>query len=618
MFMVKLTQKRQSVTRLITPVALALALAACSAPSTTPTARDVISQPATENSTFYLLQAETSQGEKQNDWYLLAIKALINEQQFNQADVLLQRLSERQLNTEQRIEWTLARARFYAQTGQLADANQVLALSPDWQLNDSQYVRFYQQKAKIARQQDQVLDAVKNQYQLANYANADDAQQAWNTLWQDLQLLSQSEIKQLQSSDDDILAGWVDLLDIARRYTGDVAEMQNQLDAYLASHPAHPANQYLPDNLADIQALTITQPTRVGVMLPLTDKFSEQGDAIRDGFVEAMLDADSEQRPEVRFYDTNALDVKTLTQRITHDGVDFVVGPLQKHKVAAVSNAIAGQVPLLALNEPTDENYQQGVCYFTLSPEQEAAQAADRLNQQGYQFPLVLYPDSAFGQRMRDAFSARWQSLTDTDVERAPLGDRDKMQARIRDIFGLDASQRRIAQMKQLTDLPLQSQARSRRDIDAVYMVAGAAELTLLKPFIEVAINPDVQPPKLYASSRSNNRADGMGQLAELQGIEFSDIPLLISPQSAAYQRYQQRHPSPSNNTTRLHALGMDAYGLLKGLPQMQAQPGYQFSGQTGQLSLAEHCVIHRQLDWARFGKTDIEPVNHQTRQDGQ
>jgi len=572
MFMVKLTQKRQSVTRLITPVALALALAACSAPSTTPTARDVISQPATENSTFYLLQAETSQGEKQNDWFLLAIKALINEQQLNQADVLLQRLAERNLNTDQRIEWTLARGRFLAQTGKLTQADQALALSPDWQLTEGQYVRFYQQKAKIARQQGNALDAVNNQHRLASYIESDQAQQAWNTLWQDLQSLNQREIKQLQSSDDDILAGWVTLLDIARRYTRDLAEMQSQLDAYLASHPTHPANQYLPDNLADIQALTITQPTNVGVMLPLTDKFADQGDAIRDGFIEAMLDAKTDQRPRVRFYDTNAMDVDALTQRIRDDGIDFVVG----------------------------------------------AQAADRLHQQGYQFPLVLYPDSAFGQRIRDAFSARWQSLTDTDVEQAPLGDRDKMQARIRDIFGLDASQRRISQLKKLTDLPLQSQARSRRDIDAVYMVAGAAELTLLKPFIEVAINPDVLPPKLYASSRSNNRADGMGQLAELEGIEFSDIPLLVHAQSDAYKSYQQRHPSPSNNTTRLHALGMDAYQLLKGLPQMQAQPGYQLNGQTGQLSLADQCIIHRQLDWARFGQTAIEPVETESRGEAQ
>ncbi len=159
---------------------------------------------------------------------------------------------------------------------------------------------------------------------------SDQAQQAWNTLWQDLQSLNQREIKQLQSSDDDILAGWVTLLDIARRYTGDLAEMQSQLDGYLASHPTHPANQYLPDNLADIQALTITQPTNVGVMLPLSDKFADQGDAIRDGFVEAMLDAKTDQRPRVRFYDTNAMDIETLTQRIRDDGIDFVVGPLQK------------------------------------------------------------------------------------------------------------------------------------------------------------------------------------------------------------------------------------------------------------------------------------------------
>lgn len=273
-------------------------------------------------------------------------------------------------------------------------------------------------------------------------------------MWQDLQSLSQGEIKHLQSSQDDVLAGWVNLLDIARRYSDDLAQMQDQLDAYLQAHPMHPANQYLPDNLADIQALAITQPTNVGVMLPLTDKFSDQGDAIRDGFVEAMLDADTEQLPRVRFYNTNAMNIDALEQRLRDDDIDFVVGPLQKHKVAAVSQAIAGRVPMLALNQPTDERYTQGVCYFTLSPEQEAAQAADRLHQQGYQFPLVLYPDSAFGQRIRDAFSARWQALTDTKVEQAPLGDRDKMQARIRDIFGLDASQRRIAQMKQLTIYP--------------------------------------------------------------------------------------------------------------------------------------------------------------------
>ncbi|OOF26066.1 hypothetical protein BZJ19_05890 [Salinivibrio proteolyticus] len=609
MFMLKLTQKRQSVTRLVTPVALALALAACSSPTTGPTARHAISQPAKENSTFYLLQAETSEGNQQNDWFLLAIKALINEQQFNQADVLLQRLERRPLTADQQIEWTLTRARFLAETGKLPQADEALTLNPSWQLSAEQRARFYRQKATIARQQSNAFAAVTNQRLAAGYLEGSEARQAWNTLWQDLQQLNQREVERIESSDDDILAGWVRLLDIARRYSRDPAQMQTALNDYLSQHPAHPANRYLPDNLADIQSLTITQPTRVGVMLPLSDKFAEQGDAIRDGFVEAMLDDKSEQKPTVFFYDTNALDMQALEQRMQDDRLDFVVGPLQKHMVAAVSEAIAGQVPLLALNQPNDDSFTPGVCYFTLSPEQEAAQAADHLYNQGYQFPMVLYPDSTFGRRMSEAFSTRWQALTDTQAEQAAFGDRSGMQARIQSIFGLDGSQRRIQQMKQLTDLPLLSQPRSRRDIDAVYMVAGAADLTLLKPFIEVAINPDVVPPKLYASSRSNNRADGMGQLGELQGIEFSDVPLLVSPDSEAHQQHARRHPAQSNNTARLHALGVDAYALLTGLPQMQALPGYQVNGQTGQLSLGDNCVINRKMQWARFGKTDIEPV---------
>ncbi len=43
--------------------------------------------------------------------------------------------------------------------------------------------------------------------------------------------------------------------------------------------------------------------------------------------------------------------------------------------------------------------------------------------------------------------------------------------------------------MESQLGMGLESQPRSRRDIDAVYIVANSSELTLIKPFIEVAIN---------------------------------------------------------------------------------------------------------------------------------
>lgn len=88
--------------------------------------------------------------------------------------------------------------------------------------------------------------------------------------------------------------------------------------------------------------------------------------------------------------------------------------------------------------------------------------------------------------------------------------------------------------MQSLLGMKLQSQPRSRRDVDAVYIVANSAELTLIKPFIEVAINPDTTQPRLFSSSRSNS---GKNKYEDLSGVTFSDIPLLINPQASVKEQ---------------------------------------------------------------------------------
>ena len=58
-------------------------------------------------------------------------------------------------------------------------------------------------------------------------------------------------------------------------------------------------------------------------------------------------------------------------------------------------------------------------------------------------------------------------------------------------------------------------------------LLLGMLNLTLIKPFIEVAVNPDTTPPKLFSNSRSNN---GRQQYEDLSGVMYSDIPLLVQP----------------------------------------------------------------------------------------
>ena len=153
--------------------------------------------------------------------------------------------------------------------------------------------------------------------------------------------------------------------------------------------------------------------------------------------------------------------------------------------------------------------------------------------------------------------------------------------------------------MNKIFDQEFEATERSRRDIDAVYIVAKDSELNLIKPFISVAINPEATPPKLYANSLSNTGIKRASQ--DLSGVMYSDIPMLIDNNEELEAQMTAIWPKSSNQVKRLRALGMDAYGLINSLPNMKVSPGYSIPGQTGVLSINDQCVVQRQLSWAEY-----------------
>ncbi|NGN98199.1 LppC family lipoprotein [Grimontia sp. S25] len=612
MFMRKITHKCKSVSRVLPPIALALVLSAC---TTTPPVEQGpqydITAPALESSTFYLLKAETETGEAKADWYLLALKALIAEKQYAQADVLVSRLAKLPLPPLQLSEWQLNRALLSQQKGDLQTAVDNLNFQPSWGIPAIQYQRYYLLKGELYEALGNMPGAVLSYAEGSPYITDNyDKQQNWENVWTLLVKMSPSELSSLSATTNPVLNGWVELVNLLRRYSGRPAQQQEALNQWLAANSSHPANRYLPNDLTALQSMEILRPDRIGVMLPLSDKFAAQGEAIRNGLVQALLDDDSgNTAPSVMFYDTNGLSTTDIVNQMRTDGIQFAIGPLRKDKIEEFLTVSQNAIPTLALNIPREEDGAANTCFFTLSPEQEAEQAALHIEQNKHQYPLVIAPDNGFGRRVSEAFSKQWEEQTGEPAEIEFFKNRAAMQKTVQRVFGLTESQGRIQQMQQLLGMEMESEQRSRRDVDAVYLVANAGELTLLKPFIEVAINPDVQPPKLYSSSRSNNRVNGVGEIGELRGIEFSDVPLLVEPNNPAAARFNQLWPGLDNGMTRLYALGMDAYALIEALPQMQALPEYRFEGLSGELSLGDYCTVNRSVSWAMFGDQGIVSV---------
>ncbi|KUI98609.1 penicillin-binding protein activator [Vibrio sp. MEBiC08052] len=593
---------RLNVARLIAQITFTILLAACASNSTDSNRVDITQNPAL-SSQDYLMRADSNEGSIQNDWLIMALKAAVKENQVAQANLLLFRLTKQNLTETQQAEWQLARARLFLNNNQNEAALERLVFKPWWKLPDAQWLAFYQTKADIFISLEKWFDAARALVEVYDLSPQNVQPKVARQIWQNLSHYSATEITELNvSSDEDELAGWLQLAIYMKTLDGDLSQLKNTLEKWLAENSHHPAAIHMPGGVKAVLAMKISTPKRTALLLPLSGKFSQQAQLIRDGFMFAMMnDRNRDADMVLSVIDTNEQSFSDTVNQLMQEHIDFVVGPLIKEDITQlqqIEKQKKHQIPMLALNIPENISSNSSACYFALSPEQEASQAAKYLFRLGYQYPMILVPQGSYGERVADAFQQEWQKYSKHPLTISMFGDKRHLQQNINAVFGLQGSQKNIAQMESLLDMKLESQPRSRRDIDTVYIVANSAELTLLKPFIEVAINPDTTQPKLFSSSRSYSS----NQYEDLTGVTFSDIPLLLKPQAAIKEQMEDLWPKDSNAEKRLKAMGMDAYTLMTSLPQMKAVEGYQVQGQTGTLSIDKQCIVQQELTWGEYG----------------
>ena len=601
--MAMMNHKRLSVPRLLTPIALAITLAACSSSPQAPISVDITLDPS-QSTQNYMMQADSSQGSLQNDWLIMALKAAIQSGSTDQATLLIKRLAKQQLSEIQQAEWQLSRAQLLFNNDQPEEAYKQLNFQAWWKLPSEQWKDYYSLRSDILEVMSQYFAASRELVLLSDYVETTEQELIANRIWQNLSAYSQYEITELETNkNEEVLDGWLQLAIYMKTLNSNVPQLKNTLEHWLEENSNHPAALYTPIEISDILKLDISKPTSTALLLPLTGKFGKQAQLVRDGFIFAMMnDAEREQDATLTVLDTNTQSAEAIKAKLIEDNVDFIVGPLIKGNITKLQQAQAGKVdaiPALALNIPNEIVDGTNMCYLALSPEQEVAQAAKHLFTQGYKYPLILAPKGRLGDRVKEAFEQEWQKYSSNEVAMSSFADKRQLQRNINQVFGLQESQQRIAQMDALLNLQIETEPRSRRDIDSVYIVAKNSELTLIKPFIEVAINPDAKQPALFSNSRSNS---GDKQYEDLTGVIYSDIPLLIEEQSAVNNQLNELWPNNSHAKKRLQALGMDAYSLMEALPQMKVIDGYSISGETGVLTIDNQCIIQRQISWAEHG----------------
>lgn len=622
--------KRLNTTKFISIAILSAVLFGCgttSAPVKTEKTEVSLSSVTKPSSQYLALAANEKNKETQDKYVLLAAHAFINEGNASAADKALKSIAQDiSQKPELLAEHIYLSARVLEMTSTYDHALQVLKYPSNWKLPNWQWVSYYQFKAHLYQQVNQPIDQVRQLSLLSQYLPAAEAHEVNDTIWRSLQQINEQTL--LSFSDDrsnPIFAGWVQLAYIAKHYAVDPNDLVRHLGSWQQLNPNHPAAAKLPTDLEKALNTQPYQPKNIAVLLPLTGSRAVVANTVKQGILANYM-AMGDDDVTLNFFDT-ATGAQAAYQQAVAAGAEFIIGPLLQSEVEQLQNmtptaeAVSATgpsapiapitnktIPQLFLNHIDTFTADPDKFFFALSPTDEAIDAAQRLYNDGVKQPLLLVSNDAVGHRMADSFDNAWQKLTNNAAEIHYYDGGDKMKVTVQKALGVIDSKERIARIKAILTPKIEADFRSRRDIDAIYMISASQDLVLLKPFIDVNFSVFADPVPLYTTSRSRVEGNSRNTAEELNNLTISDIPWLLTPNTET-QMVNELWPSWSNSRKRLFIMGYDALDLVGKLAQMRALPGYQFSGRSGMLSVQPDGTLNRQLSWGRYQRGNLRPL---------
>ncbi|EMG7897930.1 penicillin-binding protein activator [Enterobacter hormaechei] len=321
---------------------------------------------------------------------------------------------------------------------------------------------------------------------------------------------------------------------------------------------------------------------------------------------------------ELKIYDTSAQPLDQVLAQVQKDGASIVVGPLLKNNVEALMKSNT-TLNVLALNQPEQVQNRANICYFALSPEDEARDAARHIHEQGKLAPLLLIPRSTLGDRVANAFAQEWQTLGGGVVLQQKFGSASELRAGVNGGAGIALNGSPVsASLPQQQSVtiggltipapPTDAQISGGGKVDSAYIVATPEEIAFIKPMIAMR-NGSQSGATLYASSRSAQGTAGPDFRLEMEGLQYSEIPMLAGSNP---QLMQQALGAVRNDYSlaRLYAMGVDAWALANHFTQMRQVPGFELNGNTGDLTADQDCVINRKLSWLKYQQGQIVPAS--------
>lgn len=427
-------------------------------------------------------------------------------------------------------------------------------------------------------------------------------------IWQSLQQLSSYALERFDTGTV-IQRGWVKLAKYQQIYIGSGIQLHQALNNWQRRFVNHPATYILPKKIQNAVNLAPYQAKHIAVLLPQTGSSKRLGSALKNGFLAAM---DHSELEEITFIDEQ-LSLEDIERQLAVKPFDFIIGPLLKDNIEKVSTSSAIQsTPTLHLNNSDNPSYGSEQYFFALNPEHEVEQAMVHFLAQQYQKPMLLAPDTLSGLRLVNHFKNEWKKYSLIEPEIGLYTDSKDMARVVTNLLEVDASKERIKTIKSLFKKEVESETRSRMDIDVIYILGDAVETRLLKPYLDVNVSTFAERIPLYASSRSYSKRMDHTDKGDLEGLYFTEQPWMLNKSVDNFNlrtQYDALWPEQADIEQRLFAMAFDAVHLIPELKQLAKIPGKAYSGLTGRLSIKNNNIVERRLDWAQYKQKQIQLV---------
>lgn len=562
-----------------------------------------------EDPQYYLTQAQlefASSGDLQarNKWIMRAAEAYKQHGDCNRSQTILS-LSLPQITDESLRDQAKLVVAECLVIQPVVDYQTLETLLDKITSTDRIMERYVTLKTGLLVYQKRWIDAAK----MRSRSNSD-AQTTALDIWYLLQNLSEKELEKARLNEAQ-LQPWLQLSLIVQRYGLDSTTLLTQIKNWQQRNQTHPLSIALPAEIATAVNLIPIVTKRTAILLPLSGRLAQQGQAIKEGVLAAYFTT-QKQDSQIHFFDTVVNDAQALAE-LTND-FDVVIGPLMKNelteyiKYASYSINILGlnrvdlELPSIEIETPSEEISEEAPLleplqpglrlFFALSPEDEAAQLAEKVFLTGALHPIVVAQESGASRRMAEEFLNTWQYFSGQNSKSpslATFADNAAMRKSISSLLDVAQSDARINEIEFMTSEQVHSVPRNRRDIDAIIVFASPEQTELLNPVIEASLSPfnDKVVP-VFASSRSFSLNFSNNSLRDLRNLTFTEMPWMLPEHQWQTIANEVNTLWPEHNDTlrRLFALGFDAYKLTSVLNNLQTLPQVSMPGMTGKLSI--------------------------------